>query len=429
MVVFCFSIEYYQLDSSRTLVLLGIGLNAILLYIIVYQCQSATNIKPMLVFSSIADIIQAVATVFFSPVILTTNGYFVVFNNGLFSFKFWFLNNFFCCIAVSAVVSGWNCSPLQFMGRLHLLKQALNYSGDSPHGTQLRLYVFGTLMACLLATGISLNFFSRSSNEFLNEATGVLKYSGLSVESYKSNGGNLQDLRTELYLSYLLAVSVVSNGVIVGCWIQKRQYLKEITRTTQVSSSTRRMQAELQRVFMALAITPLASNVIPVLIHLLTILCCINVPFISLLCSLAFTSSPLINPLTAMFFVRPYRRVVIYWFRLHRPTQQSAFPPGIALKTLPAMARIVIPPPAAMPRRITSHDEESAQQHSVDSREFQNEESILPNSITSEVIKEVQETQSKETEPKVDVPLNEEVENSRKRESEAASKIYTLSTF
>jgi hypothetical protein len=109
-----------------------------------------------------------------------------------------------------------------------------------------------------------------------------------------------------------------------------------MTKRTQVSTSTKRMQSDLNRVFVALAVCPLVTNVVPTALHIFGISSCQNYPFLTLGCSLAFVSAPVLNPLTAMFFVRPYRRIVLYWLGLNRQPPQLQLAGG-AIRHLPML--------------------------------------------------------------------------------------------
>lgn len=59
-------------------------------------------------------------------------------------------------------------------------------------------------------------------------------------------------MRLQIFLFYLALTSITSNSIVIACWVSKKEFLADMAKKTQVSTSTKRMQADLHKVFIAL---------------------------------------------------------------------------------------------------------------------------------------------------------------------------------
>ena len=178
--------------------------------------------------------------------------------------------------------------------------------------------MFGTLLACVFTSIVIFYFYSRINPSFPTTAVQILRNAGFPNYKNDVHGANLSDTRLQVFLFYLTFTSVTSNTIIVACWVSKKQFIDDLTKQTQVSAVTKRMQGDFHRVFIALAICPLITNVFPTIFYFLSLGACESYPLLTLICSLAFVVGPVLNPITALFFVRPYRRVVMHWLGFNR---------------------------------------------------------------------------------------------------------------
>lgn len=146
----------------------------------------------------------------------------------------------------------------------------------------------------------------------------ILKNIGFPNSKFDVHGASTGETRLELFLFYLAFTSITSNCIIVGCWVSKKQFLTKLSKEMQTSAITKRMQGDLHRVFIALAISPLLVNVFPITFYFLTLGSCESYPISTLFCSIFFVLAPIINSITCLFFVRHFRRLILHYLGLNR---------------------------------------------------------------------------------------------------------------
>jgi hypothetical protein len=114
----------------------GIILNLLLLYFIACHSKNLGEMKPMLAFNVVVDLIDAICYFLLMPVscfgllfilavkyVFTCYGYHITFGNGWFSTHSTFGNALLIGITASVLISTWGFVPIQFLYRMSLVKE------------------------------------------------------------------------------------------------------------------------------------------------------------------------------------------------------------------------------------------------------------------------------------------------------------------
>ena len=105
-----------------------------------------------------------------------------------------------------------------------------------------------------------------------------------------------------------------SYSLIVFCALQIRAFLGARASSRQ----TRKLNADMSKVLLLSALQPLSTNGAPTLYMLLSITLCSSHPTLDTCSSLVVFMALFINPISTIWFIRPYRRQVLKWFRLEK---------------------------------------------------------------------------------------------------------------
>ncbi|KAH7718233.1 STR-94 protein [Aphelenchoides avenae] len=123
--------------------------------------------------------------------------------------------------------------------------------------------------------------------------------------------------RTKVHHSMYMVSTIGGYTVIVTCQYKIMKYLRE--RRHLMSSATRRMNDELNRALVALAVAPLLSSSGPTALIVALEIFRVSPGYILGFATLGASLITMINPLTTIYFVRPFRRSLLRMLHVKQP--------------------------------------------------------------------------------------------------------------
>ncbi|KAI1697667.1 papain family cysteine protease domain-containing protein [Ditylenchus destructor] len=122
------------------------------------------------------------------------------------------------------------------------------------------------------------------------------------------------DAKNIIHHTFYLTTLAVGYSIIIWCQSRIMQFFNKHGQSSH--ASTQRMHAEINRAMIALAITPTISLIMPVFIVVLALATSATLGPMAAFLSMCMSAITLANPLTVIYFVKPYRRAVIAFFTL-----------------------------------------------------------------------------------------------------------------
>ncbi|KAI6233463.1 hypothetical protein M3Y99_00915300 [Aphelenchoides fujianensis] len=284
-------------------------LNTLLFYLIQTKSDQMNTMRPLLNSSCIIDLVLSFTNTLAGPFLNTSHGHFTCFWNGLFGTDNRHLVAWTVSIIGSFTIGSWGVLPVQFLYRLEVVK-----TGHRPHGFKLGFYVFLGIFALVAAAFTAFNIYLLPWDWYRVNAVKILRNSGYQISQECVVGAHASDPRMGTYMNYFTFVMVAGYGTIVYTEVVRRMYLRHLY--SRMSTATKRMHRDMNRTFLALAMCPIITSVFPSVYINYTIASCRHFPIPMVIHSLIVVTTPLINACTTLFFVRPYRRTLMKWFRL-----------------------------------------------------------------------------------------------------------------
>ncbi|KAI6174502.1 hypothetical protein M3Y97_00998000 [Aphelenchoides bicaudatus] len=294
-------------------------LNLLLLYLIQTRSEQMHTMRPLLNASCMIDLVLAVTNTMAGPFLNTSHGHFTCFWNGLFPTN----NRNLVALTVSVIgwftIGSWGCLPVQFLYRLEVVK-----TGSRPRGFKLVAYIFLGVFALATAMACAFNIYIKPKEWYRVNAVKILRNSGYAISPECIVGAHATDPSMNIYMNYFTIVMLVAYSTIVYTEVVRRRFLQHFS--AQMSSATKRMHRDLNRAFLALAMCPILTSVFPSVYINYTIGSCRHFPVPMVIHSLIVVTVPLINSVTTLLFVRPYRQQIKKWLCGSRtsPIQDSS---------------------------------------------------------------------------------------------------------
>ncbi|KAI6195942.1 hypothetical protein M3Y94_01049000 [Aphelenchoides besseyi] len=284
-------------------------LNCLLFYLIQTKSEQMNTMRPLLNSSCIIDLVLSFTNTMAGPFLNTSHGHFICFWNGIFPTS----NRHLVALTVSIIgwftIGSWGFLTPVFLYRLNIVK-----TGNRPQGFLLGFYIFLGVLALATAMFTAFNIYISPVEWFRLNAVKILRNSGYDISPNCIVGAHASESKMGTYTNYFTGVMLISYGTIIYTEIVRRMYLRHLY--SRMSNATKRMHRDMNRTFMALAMCPVITSVFPSVYINYTIGSCQHFPIPMVIHSLIVVTTPLINACTTLFFVRPYRRTLLKWFRL-----------------------------------------------------------------------------------------------------------------
>ncbi|CAD5234053.1 unnamed protein product [Bursaphelenchus xylophilus] len=260
-------------------------LNICLLYLVITKSKKMKNMRPLLLIGVFVDSTYAFLCLIVNPLFVLTKDNLVLVWNSVFRPN-GDIMIYIIAITGIFVAASWLCVPFQYNYRYYLIRY-----GTTP-STKFFL-IHGSIMTSLSFYACSVVYGTYYQDNFSSLCE---------VESFAIS----ESAAVRHYVNFFTLISVFSIIVVLIAEMRVRFYLKQ--RAEVMSKRTRRMHNELTRALIAMALSPIFSNVSQMTYVSLNLYFdnrFIVTDAISSLCSI---TGPLINSITTIYFVHPYRR-------------------------------------------------------------------------------------------------------------------------
>ncbi|KAI6238657.1 hypothetical protein M3Y99_00670000 [Aphelenchoides fujianensis] len=274
----------------------SICLNLIIGWVIWHSRNDVCKMRPVLLINCIIDCIwQVLNLILIRYTIIGFNRNLTHFNNGLHS-PLTFTQFF-----VARILSTFTLLSMDF----------IPVHGDRPRGFGLFAFV-GTCTAAIFVHFYFAILVSPvaapTDPRFLNESMRILEHYGFRLDSSEIYGSPVSSTTA---FTWRIWVSIGCYLIIVVSAVLIRRRL----RFASISNVTRRLNKQLDKMLGALAITPVFSNIWPVIAASVVGGICDLPHVINWTTAILLVSSPLIYPCLTLYFIKPYRTGVSQMFR------------------------------------------------------------------------------------------------------------------
>ncbi|KAH7693372.1 7TM GPCR protein, partial [Aphelenchoides avenae] len=288
---------------SGTSLFLNVGLLYLILTKSVFKVKA---FKRIFLMTCICDICLGCSVFFGSPAIFMSDGYMILVANGFFANHWELLDR--VCLAVYCATLHTNivCVTVQFVYRYQIL--------CCQHEPKKRGYMLvvwplvwcsiqmATAFWCFVAPDTpvarkeALDFFDKIGFHYDNGTTPFPSVS------------HLTELRTQMHHTMYMISTVGGYSIVVWCQYKIFAYLKSHGKS--MHERTRRAHAEVNRALIILAITPLISSIGPTAVIVLMLILQLQPGPYAVAITLCMSMITLVNPVTIVYFVRPFRRAI-----------------------------------------------------------------------------------------------------------------------
>ncbi|KAH7706207.1 7TM GPCR protein, partial [Aphelenchoides avenae] len=287
---------------------IAIALNAVLLMVIQkFTPGRMADYRWMFQVTCVSDIVLSVSFLPWQFVPVWNDEILVIFPNSFFAPVSSFISFWILVIGSHMLFLNMMFLPVPFVYRYMQLRSARGV-------TFVAKCTLVVVPLVLSIVGLVSSYNVHSHNdEYHNKGLRVLADSGLGLVNDNISTMNfvaLPIISVKLFVDLFVFVLNSATGYSVIIFCEYRMLRKLRSMDNSAYASTRRMQADISRALVALAVSPLLSAVIPVVGAATCIFLHLNVGYTSAVMPFAVTAVTVVNPLTTCYFVLPYRRAV-----------------------------------------------------------------------------------------------------------------------
>ncbi|KAI1713665.1 serpentine type 7TM GPCR chemoreceptor srd domain-containing protein [Ditylenchus destructor] len=276
--------------------------NLTLLLLILTKSQFRVKAyKRILLVTCLVDLFYTIIVFVGQPTILADHGYHYCQVNGFFSNR-WAMFDYVCCgLYCTSIHSNCVCVITMFIYRYHTV------CGQNGQGKIRHMWFVFVLAVfwCMLQSADAFWVYCEGQNPELRKlGLEILDRYGWEYDpqhppfptmSYATDAKNI------LHHSFYMTTLVVGYTIIIWCQSKIMEFLNQHGKSSH--ASTQRMHAE--------AITPSISLIMPVFVVVLALAMSATLGPMAAFLSMCMSAITLANPVTVIYFVKPYRRAVV----------------------------------------------------------------------------------------------------------------------
>ncbi|KAH7721033.1 hypothetical protein AAVH_11500 [Aphelenchoides avenae] len=310
-------------------------LNAILLYLILNHSHFAMKeFKSIFMLTCMGDSMLSAVVLFGQPYLLFDEGYMFLISNGPFSGRSAQLDNASMAVFCSMLHINIVFVVMQYVWRNSLI------CGDKSFINVNKSMIVYPVVWCIIQ--IITAMWNVGQEELRDEGNHILLNNGWQFDNHTAPYPSIvpgASLKAIVHHVFYLSSSVLGYAIIVACQYGVVRFLRQLGMPSH--HRTHRANNEVKRALVALALTPLCS-IIPTAIMIGSN--AMQIPLghtVSAYLSLGMTVITLANPLVTMYFVPPYREVLLCMLRLRKKavvTPHSSAVSGSSLDRAPRMS-------------------------------------------------------------------------------------------
>ncbi|KAI1700614.1 serpentine type 7TM GPCR chemoreceptor str domain-containing protein [Ditylenchus destructor] len=298
----------------------SLTLNFFLLYLVFkHSTFKEKCYKRILTMTCITDIILTVISFVGEPVLFANNGWTIYVTNGFFAGRSAWFDHLCIALYCSSIHVNIVCVICMFIYRYRVLCRSDNKLFLNG------LFAFATIWCgCQIADAVWMYMIEQEERNGLHMREMVLNLLDKFEWQYNRERPPYPSVcfanDTKTLIHHFFYSSSLFGGyvLLIFCEVKIMDYIKI---SGSVTEKTRRMHAEVNRALIALAITPTLTLMAPVMTLMISLILRLTLgPSIAVI-SMTMTLITLVNPITSIYFIRPYRRVAARVLCCSRTTQ------------------------------------------------------------------------------------------------------------
>ncbi|KAI6224030.1 hypothetical protein M3Y95_00839900 [Aphelenchoides besseyi] len=289
----------------------GLFANLLLIAIVTFERHLLSNLRGIVLFAAVLETLYCLAAFVSMPLAYITHGRLLSFSNNGFHFSNQLVNWVILSVTSLTVLSCWSYVTFEFVYRLHLVKHR-----TAPKPFRLFLYVLIPVCSSFLYSYCSLNGFKLFETldpcVYENREL-ILKHFGFSVSK-----SEILEVTSErpVEIDVIFGPIMLTNyTIIVSCVFQIRRHLRS---GPIMSTTTKRMNREMDRVLIFNAFFPLLTFILPSAFVAYAISTCKDYPWFGFVNSFVMNLSFIFWPTSCLYFIRPYRKTAYRWLKIVR---------------------------------------------------------------------------------------------------------------
>ncbi|KAI6173105.1 hypothetical protein M3Y98_01046400 [Aphelenchoides besseyi] len=206
------------------------------------------------------------------------------------------------------VVSQQQTSTRQkFLYRSYTLK-----FGEPPKGQILWFYICSALIGVGIAGWISCTLYFGRVPEFRTNAMKILRSVGyLHIKEESLHGSHSNETKFYLFINCMGGFVYLCYGIVIYTQLAMRKHFRNLSQ--HMSATTKRMHQDLTRALIALAVFPFITYIVAGSCAMYSVAQCRDMGLANCLCSILYTLSPMVNAITTVILIRPYRLTILEW--------------------------------------------------------------------------------------------------------------------
>ncbi|KAI6194900.1 hypothetical protein M3Y96_01174400 [Aphelenchoides besseyi] len=296
-----------------------------LLFVVILRCKSKlSRMKPIIWVNCIISFSMAFINLIAMRYTHLGHGRVVFLNNKL-HIQNRSISGYILLAVVSINLLNLSLIPLEFSYRFYLIRRRGH--NNRRHLCSLVCSFIVTLtfysVYVLLIVGSIMKH--KHDSRFLENLSQIMKHNGYDVYPNETFGGHYHSAHTRHWKRFMTLSLIASYAMVLYYAVRIHLFL----RSRVLSTANRRMNDNMNRLLISLALTVSLTNFFPFLYINLMLPKCDLPAIYSLVYSLIITLPALINPINLLCYIEPYRRTIRKWFKLKSKKRNQKLEPSL----------------------------------------------------------------------------------------------------
>ncbi|CAD5234049.1 unnamed protein product [Bursaphelenchus xylophilus] len=285
--------------------------SSMLLYLVLKKSRKMPNIRPILLAGAVIDFTYSLLNLCANHMFIVSDKSLLLLTDPMLPFP-QIICDAILVIGGFFVALSWLTVPVQYNYRLYIIKH-----GSAPPWSLLLIQA--TMVLIMSSIGTYLIYFVYFVGKDAALVSNVMELMKIDFDENLVFGKKFESPPMQIYFAYFSLMSTLALINIVIADRKIRQNLK--AKESIMGKRTKKLHAELSKALFVMAISPVFSSFSQVIYISVALNRTGGSLFPDVVSSMLATSAPLINSVTTMYFVRPYR---LFFIRLIRGGFESS---------------------------------------------------------------------------------------------------------
>ncbi|KAI6204946.1 hypothetical protein M3Y94_00736300 [Aphelenchoides besseyi] len=286
----------------------GLLFNFLLGFLIMTRSQHQLRlVRPILLLGCIVDILLSINYIVLPPIIFAGYGYYIGIVNELFQVGGSTTPDVWIALSGMITIGSFVVVPFQFLYRSYTLK-----FGEPPKGRVLWLYICGAMIGVGIAGWISCTLYFNRVPEFRPNALKILRSAGyLHIKEESLHGSHSNETKFYIFINCMGGFVYSCYAIVIYTQLAMRKHFRNLSQ--HMSATTKRMHQDLTRALIALAVFPFITYIVAGSCAMYSVAQCRDMGLANCLCSILYTLSPMVNAISTVILIRPFRLTILEW--------------------------------------------------------------------------------------------------------------------